>query len=112
MRAIELSVHRAAKAAPWLTESDRAALRIAKRLAETLDDLYSAGGQTRLMESQVEVASKVTYTAQTLQRYLEQLGLTARSRADLGYGTPPEEADPLAAIRDAMAEVVSIDSAG
>ena len=112
MRAIELSVHRAAKSAAWLEESDTATIRLAKRLAEVLDALYLAQADTLLPDARAEIASKTTYTAQTLLRTLEQLGLTAKSRDDLGYGTRPDEDDPLADIREAMADVIPLDATG
>lgn len=111
-RAIELAVIKAANQAPWLEPSDQAALRVAKRLAETLDTIYSAADSTLLGDASAELASKTTYTAQTLLRVLEQLGLTAQSRDALGFGTRPAAAgDPLAEIRQALADVVALPSA-
>ncbi len=108
---MELSVHRAAKEAAWLTDSDAAAVRLAKRLAETLDNLYLASADTLLRDAQGELASKTTYTAQTLLRVLEQLGLTAKSRDDLGYGSRPDEDDALEEIRQAMSNVIPLENA-
>lgn len=110
-RAIEKAIATAVKHAEWLTDSDQAAVRLAKRLGETMDNLY-ATDEGRLLVGADERASKTTYTAQTLLRVLEQLGLTATSRAALGYAARPDEDDPLAKIRDAMADVIPLANDG
>ena len=110
-RAIELSVIRAVKAAEWLEDSDGAVVRACRRLAETLDDLYLAQSQSQLMPSvQAELAGKTTYTMQTFLRALEQAGLTARARADLGYVHRDDPDDPLAEIQSIVSNVVDLNA--
>ncbi len=109
-RAIERSVIAAVKAADWLTDSDAAVIRSCRRLAETLDDLYMAQSDRLLPTVQADLAGKTTYTMQTFLRALEQAGLTAKARADLGYGPATAEDDPLAAIQSEASNVVALNA--
>lgn len=107
-KAIEKAVATAANRAEWLEPSDAAAVRLAKRLGETLDELYESAGASLLPEVLEERAGKTTYTAQTLLRVLNDLGLTATSRDALGYGSRRDTDDALEGIRSAIADVVPI----
>jgi hypothetical protein len=109
-RAIEQAVVRAANVAEWLEDSDQAAVRVARRLAETLDDLYQTREGQLLPEMVDELAGRTTYVAQTLLRTLVELGLTANSRDALGYGSRRETDDALAEVRAALADVVPLKS--
>ena len=101
-RVIEAEVYAAIKAAPWLEDTDRGAVRVALRLAEQLDKLYEPTQSALLPLSPAdhrEDAGKVGYLAMQMLTYLDRLLLTARARLDAGPGED-SGSDLLATVRE------------
>jgi hypothetical protein len=102
-------VNRAVAAAHWLDPDgpDQAAVRLARRLAETLDDLASPTNTT-LFGNPGDRSGRVAYVAQTLVGVLRALHLTPEARA--GAGIPAEaEGNPLHELRDLTAGILAGD---
>ena len=99
----------AIKAAYWLSDSDRGAVQVARDLAAQIDALkQSAPPQGTLIDHQETVAGKVAYVSAQLQRLLNDLGLTARGRRDLGFANNESEVNPLDHLRGSVVQLTSV----
>lgn len=105
-RALEAALNRAVEAAHWLEPDgpDQAAVRLARRLAETLDDLHSPKAAT--LFGNADHSGRVAYVAQTFAGVLRALHLTPEARAGAGIPAGPESS-PLDELRDLTAGILA-----
>lgn len=97
------------KAAYWLSDSDRGAVQVARDLAAQIDALkQSQPPQGSLIDHQETVAGKVAYVSAQLQRLLNDLGLTAKGRRDLGFSQDEREENPLDKLRGTVVNLAAV----
>lgn len=95
-RRTEKAFAAALAAAPWLTDADAAVVRVARDLAEQIDQLVTPAQQGLVRDSGAH-ASKTAYVIQTYQRLLTAMGLTPEGRRQLGIEAELDD-DALAAV--------------
>ncbi len=95
------------KAAYWLSETDKGAIAAARTLAAEMDALVrSKQPHGELFDTAAKRSSKLAYLEATLQRALNDLGLTPKGRSELGFIMDEREENPLDALR---ADVVPLE---
>ena len=97
----------AVRAAYWLRDTDKGAVRALRNLAAEADALRRLKLENnQLVSTVVDVAGMMTYVEQTYLRGLRDLGLTPQGFQELGFVSETREENPLDAIR---ASVVQLD---
>ena len=96
-------------AAYWLSDSDQGAIQVARDLAAQIDALKrSRSSQTTLLEDETVRSGKIAYVSAQLQRLLNDLGLTARGRRDLGFVNDESEVNPLDQLRGSVVHLAAV----
>ncbi len=96
------------KAAYWLTETDKGAVAAARSLAAEMDSLIrSRSPQAEMFEVAAARSGKLAYLESTLQRAMNDLGLTPKGRSELGFIMDEMEVNPL---DDLRADVVQLEA--
>lgn len=99
----------AINAAYWLDDSDKGAIQVARDLAAQIDALkQSQPPQGTLIDQTETVAGKVAYVAAQLQRLMNDLGLTAKGRRDLGFTKSESEVNPLDDLRGSVVHLAAV----
>lgn len=105
----EKMVVHSVKAAYWLSDSDEGAVQVARDLAAQLDALKrSRAPQGTLLEVEEKRSGKIAYVAAQLQRLLNDLGLTAKGRRDLGFVNDESEVNPLDDLRSSVVHLSAV----